>query len=272
MMTRIDEQDRIICDDCLGILGQFPPGVVDLVFADPPYFLSPKTRSAQGRYKSILKDKGEWDRPITPDEMHEFNRRWIDDCIRVLRPGGSIWICGTFHNAYSCGFALQQFSVRILNDVCWVKDNPPPNLGCRSLTHAHETLIWAAKLGAPHTFGYSAARRRDGCGRQLKDVWRFCRPGVDEYAHGKHPTQKPEALVERVLLASSRPGDLVVDPFAGSGTTAVVARRTGRRFVVIEKDPKWVDVAKRRVAATVIQTDLFEDRAGSDPRAARGSG
>ena len=259
MTTPIHIQDSIINGDCFEILPQIPAGSVDLVFADPPYFLSGGGTTCQAG-KRVSVNKGDWDVPTTPDEMHEFNRRWISECLRVLRPGGSIWICGTHHNIHSCGFALQQLGARILNDAIWIKTSPTPNLGCRCLTHAHETLIWAAKEGAHHTYNYGEMRSRDGYGRQLKSVWQLYRPRVDEYAHGKHPTQKPEALVERVLLATSRPGDLVVDPFAGSGAMAVVAKRTGRRFVVIEKDSVWAIVAEQRVAATAVQTDLFEDR------------
>jgi site-specific DNA-methyltransferase (adenine-specific) len=252
---------EIVQGDCLEVLATVDDGSVDLVFADPPYFLSKSggTTCRSGERANV--DKGEWDIPTTVEEMHEFNRRWIAACLGALRPTGSIWICGTYHNVGSCLFACQQLGARVLNLVTWKKSSPPPNLGCRTLTHSCEHLVWASRGDAPHKFDYRAMRAGPGAGRQLRDLWEFGRPRPGETALGKHPTQKPEALVERVLMACTTPGDLVLDPFAGSGTTAAVARRTGRRCVAIERDPAWADVARARVAGERLQGDLFEDRA-----------
>jgi len=256
----------IIHGDCTEVLPTLEEQSVDLIFADPPYFLSPPGRSARGQSKSILKDKGGWDRPLPPLEMHQFNCAWINACTRVLRPGGSLWACGTFHNIYSIGWAIQwtamgtgEPKLQVLNDVSWLKGNPPPNLGCRSLTHAHESLVWAVRQGSDHTFNYGDLRRGVGCGRQLKDVWEIGPARKGETIHGKHPTQKPEALLERIILACTKPGDLVLDPFAGSGTTCAVAKRLGRKWIGIEKEHRWFESAWHRVKAVQgVQMDLLE--------------
>jgi site-specific DNA-methyltransferase (adenine-specific) len=256
---------KILQGDCTELLTTIEAGTVDLVFADPPYFLSGGgTTCRAGKRASV--DKGGWDVPTTPDEMHEFNRRWIKLCLGVLRPTGSIWICGTYHNIGSCLFACQQLGAKILNLVTWKKSAPPPNLGCRTLTHSCEQLIWAARGDAPHKFDYRAMRVGPGAGRQLKDLWEFGRPRADEITHGRHQTQKPEALVKRVLMACTAPGDLVLDPFAGSGTTPAVARQTGRRCIAIDTDPAWADVTRARVAGERLQGDLFENRTGQPAR------
>lgn len=259
--------NEIIHGDCLEVLPTLEECSADLVFADPPYFLSRESGTTCKGGKRASVNKGGWDTPLGPMDMHQFNRRWIAACARVLRPGGSLWVCGTMHNIYSVGWAIQLsayrltgIALKILNDVTWIKPNPPPNLGCRCLTHAHESLIWATKEGAPHTFNYGDARRRDGCGRQLRDLWEFAPPRANETLWKKHPAQKPEALVERVLLACTNPGDLVVDPFVGSGTTAAVAKRIGRRCVGIDSDRLWCEWSRQRVEATSTQMDLLEAR------------
>jgi len=254
--------NEIIHGDCLKVLPTLKRDSVDLVFADPPYFLSREGGTTCRGGKRADVGKGEWDVPTTPDEMHEFNRRWIEECARVLHPAGAIWICGTMHNIGSCLFACQQLEFKLLNLVTWKKPNPPPNLGCRTFTHSAEHLIWARMPGPanryPHRFNYRDMRSRDGCGRQLKDVWEFALPRANETRWKKHPAQKPEALVERVLLACTNPGDLVVDPFVGSGTTPTVAKRTGRRCLGIDSDRLWCEKSRQRVEATPTQMDLLE--------------
>jgi len=261
---------KIYRGDCLEILAAIPENSVDLIFADPPYFLSNDGITCHaGRMVSV--NKGDWDRSRGPDANHEFNRRWLAACQRVLKPNGTIWVSGTAHVIHSVGFAMQQLGYKLLNDIAWVKPNPPPNLSCRYFTHATETLIWAAKNHkSRHTFNYKLMKKLAG-GRQMKSVWVFGEPGSrkqdasedfldgpvdvwevaapdrDEKRFGKHPTQKPVALLERILHASSKPGDLVLDPFLGSGTTAIAAARLGRKFRGIEIERKWIDLARKRL-------------------------
>lgn len=248
---------------------RFPDGLFDLVFADPPYFLSNGGVTCQsGRMVSV--HKGDWDRSRGADENHEFNRRWLALCQALLKPNGTMWVSGTHHVILSVGFAMQQLGFKILNDVVWEKPNPPPNLSCRYFTHAAETLLWAAKSPrSKHVFNYPEMRGENG-GRQMKSVWRDIKaPGSDEKRFGRHPTQKPEALLSRCLRAASAPGALVLDPFCGSGTTAVAAVRTGRRCLALDIDAQYLDLAARRV------TDARNQLAAStdEPRAAkRGAG
>jgi site-specific DNA-methyltransferase (adenine-specific) len=237
---------RIFQGDCLEILALVPESCVDLIFADPPYFLSNDGITCHaGRMVSV--NKGEWDRSRGADANHEFNRAWLAACQRVLKPNGSIWVSGTAHVIHSVGFAMQQLGMKLLNDITWVKPNPPPNLSCRYFTHATETIIWAAKdKKSRHTFNYNSMKELAG-GKQMKSVWTIPAPDKSEKMFGKHPTQKPVALLERILLAASGGGDVVLDPFMGSGTTAVAAVRLNRRFRGIEVDPKWVEVAIKRL-------------------------
>jgi len=237
---------RIFQGDCLDILAALPENSIDLIFADPPYFLSNNGITCHaGRMVSV--NKGEWDRSRGADANHEFNRLWLAACQRVLQPNGSIWVSGTSHVIHSVGFAMQQLEFKLLNDITWVKPNPPPNLSCRYFTHATETIIWAAKSKkSRHTFHYQRMKEIAG-GKQMKSVWTIPPPESWEKKFGKHPAQKPVALLERILLASSSEGDLVLDPFMGSGTSAVAALRKKRRFVGIEADRKWNEVASERL-------------------------
>ncbi len=232
--------------DCLEILAAMPAECVDLIFADPPYFLSNDGITCHaGRRVSV--NKGPWDRSRGPDTNHEFNRAWLAACRRVLKPNGTIWVSGTSHVIHSVGFAMQQLGFKLLNDIAWVKPNPPPNLSCRYFTHATETLLWAARSPkSRHTFNYHRMKQLAG-GRQMKSVWTIPPPAPSEKRFGKHPTQKPVALLERILLASSNEGDLVLDPFLGSGTTAVAALRLQRKMIGIEVEPAYISHAIKRL-------------------------
>jgi site-specific DNA-methyltransferase (adenine-specific) len=238
--------------DCLSLLSQvadsYPDGIFDAIFADPPYFLSNGGITCQnGRMVSV--DKGAWDRSKGPDIDHEFNRTWLAACQMALTPNGTIWVSGTSHVIHSVGFAMQQLGMKILNNITWEKPNPPPNLSCRYFTHATETILWAARsTKSKHTFNYDVMRRQNG-GKQMKSVWRLRPPDASEKALGKHPTQKPVALLTRIITASTQPGALVFDPFMGSGTTGVAALLAGRRFVGIESDAEHFGLAQARVAA-----------------------
>ena len=237
---------RLYQGDCLELLALIPESSVDLVFADPPYFLSNGGITCHaGRMVSV--NKGDWDKSKGPDANHEFNRAWLAACQRILKPNGSIWVSGTAHIIHSVGFAMQQLGFKLLNDISWVKPNPPPNLSCRYFTHATETLIWAARdKKSRHTFNYKLMKETNR-GKQMKSVWEIKPPESWEKRFGKHPTQKPVALLERILLASSNEGDLVLDPFSGSGTTALAALHTNRVFRGVEVDPKWNRIAVQRL-------------------------
>ena len=229
---------------------EHPAGRFDVIFADPPYFLSNGGITCQsGRMVKV--DKGAWDKSQGPELNHEFNQAWLSRCQRLLRPNGTLWVSGTHHMIHSVGFAMQQLGMKILNDIVWEKPNPPPNLSCRYFTHAAETIIWAAKNErAKHVFNYPLMKSHNA-GKQMKSVWRMSAAGRDEKAEGKHPTQKPRALLERIILASSNERDVVFDPFAGSSTTGVAAVRTNRQFVGCELDSEFVRLSKGRLAAAL---------------------
>jgi site-specific DNA-methyltransferase (adenine-specific) len=252
---------KIYQGDCLEILAAIPESCVDLIFADPPYFLSNDGITCHaGRMVSV--NKGQWDRSPGPDKMHEFNFEWLKACQRVLKPNGSIWVSGTAHVIHSVGFAMQQLGYKLLNDITWVKPNPPPNLSCRYFTHATETLIWAAKnKKSRHTFHYRLMKETNG-GKQMKSVWPIYPPSADEKRFGKHPTQKPVALLERILLASSNEKDLVLDPFMGSGSTLIAAFRASRFVIGIESFPEWNSLALRRIAAELVFVQISVDLYG----------
>jgi site-specific DNA-methyltransferase (adenine-specific) len=230
---------------------------VHLVFADPPYFLSNGGITCHaGRMVSV--DKGRWDRLESVEQMHEFNRSWLAACRATLEPNGTIWVSGTRHVIYSVGFAMQELRFKLLNDITWEKPNPPPNLSCRYFTHSTETLLWAAReKKSKHKFNYQAMRVQAG-ERQMKSVWRLPAPTKAEKGLGSHPTQKPLALLERVILASTDIGDLVVDPFVGSGTTGIAASKFGRRFIGIDTDDKYLKLAVERYLNLRNQPDLIQ--------------
>jgi site-specific DNA-methyltransferase (adenine-specific) len=234
--------------DCLQILAAMPPDSVDLIFADPPYFLSNGGITCHAG-KMVSVNKGAWDRSRGAAENHEFNLSWLRAAQRVLKPNGSIWVSGTSHVIHSVGFAMQQLEFKLLNDISWVKPNPPPNLSCRYFTHATETIIWAAKnKNSRHTFNYKLMRELNA-GKQMKSVWEIYPPAAWEKKFGKHPAQKPLVLLERILKASSNEGDLVLDPFAGSGTTLLAAKLLKRHAIGIESEEKYLQVAMKRLGA-----------------------
>ena len=261
---------RLYQGDCLDLLALIPESSVDLVFADPPYFLSNGGITCHaGRMVSV--NKGDWDKSRGPAANHEFNRAWLAACQRVLKPNGSIWVSGTAHIIHSVGFAMQQLGFKLLNDISWVKPNPPPNLSCRYFTHATETIIWAARdKKSRHTFNYKLMKETNR-GKQMKSVWEIKPPENWEKKFGKHPTQKPLALLERILLASSNEGDLVLDPFSGSGTTVLAALRTRRTAVGLELSYEFLSLTTQRLSSEMVQIELsvscvqFSLDLGSDP-------
>lgn len=241
--------------DCLEVmdhlLAKHPGGVFDMIFADPPYFLSNGGITCHAG-KMVKVDKGAWDKSRGPAENHNFNTEWLRRCQALLKPNGTLWVSGTHHVIFSVGYAMQQLGMKLLNQVTWQKPNPPPNLACRYFTHSTETILWAAKNEkSRHIFHYNAMRAANG-GKQMKDVWTFTAPKPDEKLLGKHPTQKPVALLERILLAASNPGDLVLDPFMGSGTTALVCTLLTRHFVGIESEAAYLDLSIRRLDSVTL--------------------
>ena len=246
-----DGHSALYQGESLALLASMRPESVDCIWTDPPYFLSNDgVTNVGGRRVSV--NKGDWDRSDGVDEDHAFNLRWLAACRRVLRPTGTIWVTGTLHIYLSVGMAMRQLGFRILNDIIWEKPNPPPNLGCRCFTHSTEVVLWAARAqkGSKHkyTFNYGEMKEENG-GKKMKSVWRFPAAGRDEKRLGRHPTQKPVALIDRCIRASTNPGDIVLDPFAGTAATGVAALMNGRRFLGIEQDPSYVDIGMKRLIA-----------------------
>jgi site-specific DNA-methyltransferase (adenine-specific) len=210
-----------------------PAGAVDLVIADPPYFIG----------------KAAWDEPRSHHEVFEFHRAWLEGCVRLIAPNGSLWVSATSPSIYPIGTAIQKLGMSIVNSVVWVKTHPSPMRSVRRLVPAHEDIIWAKRSpDSTHHFDQQRMRDLNGGHRAMTSVWPFYPARRWERRHGWHPTQKPEDLVERMVLAASRPGDLILDPFVGSGTTAVAAVRHGRRFIGIDQEPRYLAIAHRRVA------------------------
>jgi site-specific DNA-methyltransferase (adenine-specific) len=182
---------------------------------------------------------------------HEFNMAWLSRCQKVLKPNGTIWVSGTHHVIHSVGYAMQQLGMKILNDITWEKPNPPPNLSCRYFTHSTETIIWAAKTDkSKHLFNYDKMRQINN-GKQMKSVWSMTPPNGDEKGFGKHPTQKPIQLLERIILASTAEGDLVLDPFSGSSTTGVASVTLKRKFVGCELDAEFIALSSKRLGMAI---------------------
>lgn len=242
---------ELIIGDSFKILPKIKAESVDMIFADPPYFLSNDGITCQGG-KMVSVNKGSWDKigseKTSIDEKHKFNRKWIRLCKRVLKPNGSIWISGTLHNIYSIGMALEQEGFKIINNITWQKTNPPPNLACRCFTHSTETILWAQKdeKKSRHFFNYEKMKEING-GKQMKDVWTGALTKPSEKSEGKHPTQKPEYLLERIMQASTEPGFVVLDPFCGSGTTGVEALRNGCQFIGIDNTEEYLEITKKRL-------------------------
>lgn len=247
----LSDDFTLINGDCFKVLKNMEPNSVDMIFADPPYFLSNGGVTCHSG-KQVSVDKAQWDKTaMTPEEKIKYNRKWLKLCRKVLKDNGTIWISGTFHNIYYIGVALELEGYSIINNITWEKPNPAPNLACRSFTHSTETILWARKQITPkkkgkHLFNYSLMKEING-GKQMKDVWRIKLPARKEKAHGKHPTQKPEGLLERIILACTNERDLILDPFNGSGTTGIVANKLNRRYIGIEIEKEYCELTISRV-------------------------
>ena len=244
--------NKIMAGDCIKSLQKIPTGTIDVVFADPPYNLQLSgdlTRPDQSKVDGV---DNEWDKFDTFAAYDRFTRDWMAECQRVLKDNGTLWVIGSYHNIFRVGTVLQDLGFWILNDIIWRKSNPMPNFRGKRFTNAHETMIWAGKSDASkYTFNYDALKELNE-GIQMRSDWvlPICNGGERlKNAKGEkaHPTQKPESLLHRVLIASTKQGDVVLDPFFGSGTTGAVAKKLGRHFIGIEREAKYREVAGKRI-------------------------
>jgi len=252
--------DTIIEGDCLEELKKLPDRSVDLVFADPPYNLQLGGDLLRPDNSKVDAVDDHWDQFESFEAYDAFTRAWLKECRRVLKDDGAIWVIGSYHNIFRVGVAVQDLGFWILNDIVWRKSNPMPNFKGTRFTNAHETLIWAAKSrgGRRYTFNYDAMKMAND-ELQMRSDWTLplCTGDErlkDDAGSKAHPTQKPEALLHRVILASTKPGDVILDPFFGTGTTGAVARRLGRKFVGIEREAEYAKLAKQRIAKVVPAT------------------
>ena len=234
----------VIKGDCVDTLSKFS-FCFDMVFADPPYFLSGGGISYQSG-QIVCVDKGEWDKPLTGEEMDAFNLRWLAACREHMKEEATIWISGTHHNIFSVQQQLLKLGFKILNVITWAKTNPPPNISCRYFTYSTEFIIWARKSPkVAHCYNYELMKQLNG-GRQMTDVWQLPAIGRWEKSCGKHPTQKPLGVLARLIQASTLPGAWVLDPFSGSGTTGIAANLLSRRYLGLEKEEAFLDMSRAR--------------------------
>ncbi len=261
-----DKAVKLFLGDTLDILKSIPKNSIDMIFADPPYNLSNGGFSCYAG-KRVSVNKGKWDKSKGIEADFKFHFKWIKNCKRILKPNGSLWISGTYHSIYSCGYALQKQGWHILNDIAWFKPNATPHLACRMFAHAHENLIWAKKSKqAKQTFHYSDMKNGSFAkdfikkpNKQMRSVWVINTPNNSEKKHGKHPTQKPELLLERIILASTNKDDLILDPFCGSASTGVVALKHNRRFVGIDLEKEYLDeLAIPRIKDLINENNKYE--------------
>lgn len=254
---------KIIIGDALEELKKIPDESVDLVFADPPYGLA-KKKGLGWKYSSHVTLEEAWD-IFSKDEFFKFNAQWMKECVRVLKSGGSLWVSGSFHNIYQLGYIIQHMTdLKVNNSIVWFKPNAQPNITCRMFTESTEHLIWASKNGNGKrwVFNYEDTKNliEDALnpkGKQSRNVWSISLTPKSEKWAGEHPTQKPEELLRRIILACTKEGDTVLDPFVGSGTTSVVAKKMRRNSIGIEKERKYLDIIKKRM--TPAQKTLHEE-------------
>lgn len=257
-MVMLDNSFNLIHGDSFEILPKFN-NEFDLIFADPPYFLSNDGLSIQSG-KIVSVNKGTWDKGKNINEIDDFNLQWLDLAKSALKDSGSIMVSGTYHNIFSIGNALQKLGYKILNIITWQKTNPPPNFSCRYLTHSTEQIIWARKSEKyKHIFHYELMKFLNG-DKQMKDVWEFPAIAPWEKTCGKHPTQKPLALLVRLILMASDSKSVICDPFAGSATTGIAANLLGRNFVGIEKEQEFIKIALARKVKLEIEKSDFRKK------------
>lgn len=262
-----DDTFLLILGDSVKLLKEIDENSIDMIFADPPYFLSNGGITCMSG-KMVSVDKGKWDKSNGIEENFKFNLNWLRECKRILKKDGTIWISGTSHIIYSIGYAVQILGYKILNDIIWYKRNAPPNLSCRYFTHSTEIILWAAKSDkSKHHFDYKKMKELNK-NKQMRSIWDFedidpenvweiSAPGKKEKEFGKHPTQKPEELLERIIIASTKEGNIVLDPFNGSGTTGIVANRLNRKYIGVDNEKEYLDLTIERFNKEKSSIKLF---------------
>ena len=262
--------NQIMQGNCIDVLATLPAQSVDLIFADPPYNLQLQKELWRPNLTKVDAVDDTWDQFRDFDHYDAFTHDWLTACRRVLKDTGTIWVIGTYHNIYRVGAILMDLDYWILNEIVWIKSNPTPQFRGVRFTNAHETLIWAkASEKSRYTFNYHTMKGLNG-GKQMRSDWHIpiCSGGERIRVNGEkaHSTQKPEALLERIILSSSRPGDIVLDPFFGTGTTGAVAKRLGRQWIGVEREQEYIDVATARIAAVEPDPVAHVEEARSVPR------
>lgn len=259
--------DRIFCDDAFEKIKELPDGSIDLIFVDPPYNLQLRNELWRPNKTKVDAVDDEWDKFDSFNDYDKFTLKWLKECRRVLKDTGTLWTIGTYHNIFRVGALIQDVGFWILNDIAWIKDNPIPNFKGVRFTNSVETLIWAKKSeeAKGYTFNYQFMKKFND-GKQMRSDWYLpiCNGKErlkDREGNKVHPTQKPEALLERVVLSSSKKGDVILDIFAGTGTTGVIAKKYGRRYILFENNKNYCEWMKKRIASTKkeCQQERFEE-------------
>lgn len=241
---------NLFLGDCIKELNKIEANSIDMIFADPPYKLSNDGITCKSG-KMVSVNKGNWDKSLGVELDYKFNMKWLKKCDRVLKDNGTIWISGTYHIIHSIAFALQKMDYYIINEITWVKPNATPNLGCRCFTASQETLLWLKKSKkVKHTFNYKLMKEMN-CGKQMRSVWEIPTTPKREKINGYHPTQKPKELLKRCILSSTNEGDLILDPFCGSGTTGVISIENNRKFMGIDIDKEYLELTNKRIKETI---------------------
>jgi DNA modification methylase len=250
--------NQVIHGNCLNILPKLPRKSVDMIFADPPYNLQLSKKQLKVGKRIVKGVKEDWDKFNSFQDYDKFTYAWLSECKRVLKDDGTLWVMGSYHNIFRVGKILQDLGYWILNDVIWVKSNPMPNFLGTRFCNAHETLIWAAKSkSSKYTFNYQLMKQENEGKQMRSDCYMpVCRGKERIKIDGKkaHPTQKPEELLKRVILASTKEGDVILDPFCGTGTALKIAEELNRNFIGIEKEIKYVSLSKQRLKKSSLPT------------------